>query len=195
MYFGERLLYLRRLKNYTQDYVAKYIGVAKSTYCGYEINNREPNIEKINLLSKLYNVTTNFILGIGVFVDWDNIQNHKNSIINTISKYFKNTFLDKMDLHDDFVFINIIDVLIERIDIINDDIVLYPKTLAEKLAEGNKYTASIESDDEDTNKQRLLNNYELLNEDGQEDLLDYSEMLAGNPRKIKEGDKTVQMNA
>lgn len=47
----------------------------------------------------------------------------------------------------------------------------------------------------DTKKEQLIKNYELLNDEGQEDLLDYSEMLAGNPRKIKESNNTIQMNA
>lgn len=47
----------------------------------------------------------------------------------------------------------------------------------------------------DAKKQKLIKNFELLNEDGQEDLLDYSEMLASNPRKIKESNNSVQMNA
>ncbi len=46
-----------------------------------------------------------------------------------------------------------------------------------------------------TKKEQLIKNYELLNEEGQEDLLDYSDMLASNPRKIKEGDKAVPLNA
>ena len=52
---------------------------------------------------------------------------------------------------------------------------------------------SVESSD--TKKEQLIKNYELLNDEGQEDLLDYSEMLASNPRKIKESDTSVQMNA
>lgn len=52
---------------------------------------------------------------------------------------------------------------------------------------------SVESSD--TKKEQLIKNYELLNDEGQEDLLDYSEMLAGNPRKIKESNNPVQMNA
>lgn len=59
----------------------------------------------------------------------------------------------------------------------------------------NKSTAPPKNSDDDAKKQKLLKNYELLNEDGREDLLDYSDMLAGNPRKLKESDKAVQMNA
>ena len=63
------------------------------------------------------------------------------------------------------------------------------------LDDTQKSTASTENSDDDAKKQRLMKNYELLNEDGQEDLLDYSDMLASNPRKLKESHKAVQMNA
>lgn len=41
-------------------------------------------------------------------------------------------------------------------------------------------------------KELLVQNYDQLNNEGQEDLLDYSDMLASNPRKLKEGNQTVQ---
>lgn len=58
-----------------------------------------------------------------------------------------------------------------------------------------KKAAVLPVESSDTKKEQLIKNYELLNDEGQEDLLDYSEMLAGNPRKIKESNNTVQMNA
>ena len=61
--------------------------------------------------------------------------------------------------------------------------------------EETKKAAVLSVESSDTKKEQLIKNYELLNDEGQEDLLDYSEMLAGNPRKIKESNNTVQMNA
>ena len=47
----------------------------------------------------------------------------------------------------------------------------------------------------DIKKAQLIKNYELLNNEGQQDLLDYSDMLAGNPRKIKEDNNTLKIEA
>jgi len=58
-----------------------------------------------------------------------------------------------------------------------------------------KKAAVLPVESSDTKKEQLIKNYELLNDEGQEDLLDYSEMLASNPRKIKESNNSVQMNA
>lgn len=57
-----------------------------------------------------------------------------------------------------------------------------------------KSTAPAESGS-DAQKEKLINNYDLLNSDGQQDLVEYSDMLAGNPRKLKEGDNTVPLEA
>ncbi len=61
--------------------------------------------------------------------------------------------------------------------------------------EETKNAAVLTVENSDTKKEQLIKNYELLNDEGQEDLLDYSEMLASNPRKIKGSNNSVQMNA
>ena len=63
------------------------------------------------------------------------------------------------------------------------------------LDDTQKSTAPAENDKDDANKQKLMNNYDLLNNEGQQDLVDYSDMLAGNPRKLKESDKAVPVEA
>lgn len=63
------------------------------------------------------------------------------------------------------------------------------------LDDTQKSTAPAETGKDDANKQKLMNNYDLLNNEGQQDLVDYSDMLAGNPRKLKESDKAVPVEA
>lgn len=58
-----------------------------------------------------------------------------------------------------------------------------------------KDTANAKKGDNDAGKQKLIDNYNLLNAEGQQDLVEYSDMLASNPRKIKEDTKTVLKNA
>ena len=61
------------------------------------------------------------------------------------------------------------------------------------LDDTQKSTATAAEDD--ANKQRLMTNYDALNDEGQQDLVEYSDMLAGNPRKLKESDKAVPIDA
>ena len=65
---GERLAYLRAEAGLSQQDVCEIIGVAKTTYSGYELGQHEPTCETICRLAELYRIETDFILGKG-FVD------------------------------------------------------------------------------------------------------------------------------
>jgi len=62
MTFGERLRDLRKARGYTQEQLAKKIGVAKTTITGYEKNNREPNVLTITKLAQALNVSGNELI-------------------------------------------------------------------------------------------------------------------------------------
>ena len=69
MNFGERLRFFREQAGYTQEQVAKAIGVAKSTITGYEKGNREPDVLKIVKLAKFLEVSGDDLIGIS---DYEN---------------------------------------------------------------------------------------------------------------------------
>ena len=62
--FNENLKLAREKKNMTQKEVADGIGVAKSTYSLYESGNREPNVQTINKISDVLNVSADELLGL-----------------------------------------------------------------------------------------------------------------------------------
>ena len=53
----------RLAKGMTMKQVAEEIGVAECTYCAYEHGTREPNIEKLKKLAKLYDCTIDDLIG------------------------------------------------------------------------------------------------------------------------------------
>ena len=57
-----KLVQLRLLNNYSQEYVAKRIGKARSTYGNYENGYEEPGASAILALAELYGITPNDIL-------------------------------------------------------------------------------------------------------------------------------------
>lgn len=61
MAFADRLKDARLKKGYTQEQIAEKIGVAKSTYTGYEKGNREPNVYTIGKLMVELGVDANFL--------------------------------------------------------------------------------------------------------------------------------------
>jgi transcriptional regulator with XRE-family HTH domain len=60
---GERLRKLRKANNLTQEQVAAFLNVAKSTISQYENNINEPDIETIVKLADWYGVTVDQLLG------------------------------------------------------------------------------------------------------------------------------------
>ncbi|KRL00112.1 helix-turn-helix transcriptional regulator [Liquorilactobacillus capillatus] len=61
--FSQRLKELRTSKDYTQEYVGKIVHVSSKTVGAWERGTRQPNIEAIQVLSDLFNVSTDFLLG------------------------------------------------------------------------------------------------------------------------------------
>lgn len=66
--FAIRLKELRELSKdvnseWTQEYVAKKIGVARTTYTAYENGTKQPTLTTLIHISELFNVTTDYLLG------------------------------------------------------------------------------------------------------------------------------------
>ncbi len=60
---GDRLTALRERNGWTKTRVSNVIGVPMSTYANYEYGRREPDVETMKKLAKLYNVTVDYLVG------------------------------------------------------------------------------------------------------------------------------------
>lgn len=62
--YGKRLKELRNQKKWTIEQVAEKLNIGRSTYAGYETEDRKPPIQNLIKLSKLYDVSVDYILGL-----------------------------------------------------------------------------------------------------------------------------------
>ena len=62
---GERLSFLRQEAGLSQRDLCEIIGIAVTTYSGYEQGKHEPSAETVCRLAELYNISADFILGVG----------------------------------------------------------------------------------------------------------------------------------
>lgn len=69
--FHERLKKERKKKKLTMEQLARKIGVAKSTYASYELNYREPSIATIQSISRVLNISADYLIG---------LTNHPNTV-------------------------------------------------------------------------------------------------------------------
>ncbi len=60
---SERLILLRENAGMTQSEVASILQIGRSTYSNYENDYREPSIEMIEHIAKLFNVPIGYLLG------------------------------------------------------------------------------------------------------------------------------------
>ena len=62
MKYNERIRALREDSDYTQEYVAHYLGTSQTMYARYERGANELPIRHLISLCKLYNVSSDYIL-------------------------------------------------------------------------------------------------------------------------------------
>ena len=77
---GERLKKLRKLNGLSQDDVAKYLNIQRTTISQYESGDLIPPTLNVIKLAKLYNVTTDYILCYELNIEKINIQISKNRL-------------------------------------------------------------------------------------------------------------------
>lgn len=58
-----RLTSLRKSKNWSLQDTADQLGIAKSTYAGYESGYRRPSLEAIKLMADLFETSIDYLLG------------------------------------------------------------------------------------------------------------------------------------
>lgn len=61
--FSKRLKSLRQESGFTQQEVADKIGINRGSYSNWENGKREPTLENVVKLAKLFKTTTDFLLG------------------------------------------------------------------------------------------------------------------------------------
>lgn len=61
---GERISQQRTTRNWSQVDLAKRLGVAKQTISNWENDNIQPSIEMLVRLSRIFGVTTDYLLGL-----------------------------------------------------------------------------------------------------------------------------------
>lgn len=64
MMIGELIAELRKDLRMKQTEVAAYLGVSTATISNYECDRYEPDLETVRRLSKLFNVTSDYLLGL-----------------------------------------------------------------------------------------------------------------------------------
>ena len=66
MHFGEILKKIRKENNKTQQELADFLGVNRSSIAGYETKKKHPDFNKLKLIAEYFNVSTDTLLDVNL---------------------------------------------------------------------------------------------------------------------------------
>ena len=91
-YLGEKIKELRISKKLTQDQLARRLDLATSSISSYEVCNRHPSYDVLVRMARLFNVSTDYLLGIPSkdVIDVTGLNANQLNIIRQIITEFKN---------------------------------------------------------------------------------------------------------
>lgn len=160
MGLGKRLIQARESRGYKQNQLAELLCISATRLNYWEKDKREPDTESINKLAKVLGVTDNFLLGFGVFKNWEEIFSKKNVIIEIL--YTTLPQLKQFDLSNDIIFICILDSIIEKIEIDGNNIRVCFKTYLEDFSESK----AVEKNQLSVQEKQYIEQYRILDEYG-----------------------------
>ena len=121
--FGKRLSALRIEKGISQQTLAEHLGIGKSAVSMMESGQRGPSIEIASALATYFEVPVDYLLGRGIFAEWDQIVENREAFDDAVKRMFN---LDISHLAEDD-FANLINVLFGKIVFNNPkEVVIYP---------------------------------------------------------------------
>lgn len=97
MGFTEQLKMARLNMNYTQQQVADLMGIAKSTYCGYETGKRQPDVEKIKKLACILHTSGDILLETGFSPESEGKFEKALAIFKSLRPEFQDYVLEQME--------------------------------------------------------------------------------------------------
>jgi transcriptional regulator with XRE-family HTH domain len=106
---SKRLSKLRKKKNWSLQYTANLLGIAKSTYAGYESGYRQPSLEALKELAVLFETSVDYLLGMTETYsgERDTIELTGEDILNKISLTIDGKSLSQDELNQFIAFIRL----------------------------------------------------------------------------------------
>ncbi|WP_026021188.1 helix-turn-helix domain-containing protein [Paenibacillus senegalensis] len=96
--FSKRLKQLRKKRKYTMQDLADSVGVAKSTYAGYESGYRQPTLETIQNIAKKLNTSADYLLGLTEYTEPQEPSNNARELLNHDQLHWDGVPLEPEDI-------------------------------------------------------------------------------------------------
>lgn len=87
-----RIKQLRKMHGYTQAKLAELLHVSRSAVAMWETTPQRPDPNTLREISQSFNVPTDFILGSGVFSQWDDIKDNYEAVVRELKEHIPADF-------------------------------------------------------------------------------------------------------
>lgn len=87
-----RIKQLRKMHGYTQTKFAELLHVSRSAVAMWETTPQRPEPGTLREISHTFNVPTDFILGAGIFSQWDDIKDNYDAVVRELKKHIPADF-------------------------------------------------------------------------------------------------------
>ena len=84
MSFSKMLKTLRKECGFTQKQVADGIDVTEQSYQRFEYGTVKPGLDKLIALANFFDVPLDYLVGRGIFQNWDLVMKHKDRVVDAI---------------------------------------------------------------------------------------------------------------
>lgn len=85
MEISKKIKQLRESAHWTQQELAERLSISRSTLAGYESESKQPSYQVLAQIANVFKVPTDYILGVGVFENWEFLLENKAAIVKQIS--------------------------------------------------------------------------------------------------------------
>ncbi len=108
MGIGKMISKIRIEKGLNQRELASLLGVSNGAVGMWETGKRQPDLDTIKKIAEFFKVPTDYLLGIGVFENWDILLKNKTIVINQISQQAQQLAVNIKDGVDDISFAKLV---------------------------------------------------------------------------------------
>lgn len=108
MEIGKMISKLRTEKDLSQRELASILGVSNGAIGMWETGKRQPDLDTIKKIATFFKVPTDYLLGVGIFENWDVLLKNKTIVMHQISKQAQQFSINIDDDINDILFAKLI---------------------------------------------------------------------------------------
>ena len=105
---GQKMKQLREKTGRSQEDICRELNIEQSTLANYENDRRMPKIEILAKISQIYSIPVDYLIGAGVFSQWDELLERKESILLNIANMASSLSMDILNGVDDISFAKLV---------------------------------------------------------------------------------------